>query len=336
MSGTANLETRPKIERGPTLRPIVSRLLGAINDHAKDEGSLKIGVKQYTVEISAWEREIVLEVKERGLVNTTYWGYRLLEALAVQAKGFSDLSRLSEGGLSAEQDERCRQDLVADYALGCALEAELTAVIKALEDADRRGAAKNLSDTRHRLSENLHPMRNVLTDEEAGQANTLAAELFVALDEETLQGAGTATPSGNAPANPVPVLTARPARPTRTAPEAPVEKALSGRHLMLAAVGTVLFVVAAAFLIPMVGSSYDVSQAFQHIPGVRGYVGEPPAATVTISPTEWSLLDRPGRSRLVSSIGAALSKAGYTRATIVTPEKTPVAEWVKNEGAKIL
>lgn len=327
MSNAAVVEAPPRTERGPALRPIVGRLLNAMVQHSGTDGVLKIGVKEYTLEISAWERGVVLEVKELGLANSTYWGYRLLEALALQAKGFADLNRLKNDPLSDEQRERCRRDLVSDYALGKALEAELAAVITALDETDRKGPARNLSSTRQRLAENLGPLGETLTDEERNEAEAMAADYFVAVDEETLSTEAGAQRAAEQQA-------AAAAGPTRTAASSKPE-GITRKHLVLAGVGTFVIAAALTFLIPMLTERYDATEAFRYIPGVRGYAGTPPVASVTVSAEEWKSLNGSARTRLVAAVGAAMQKQGFTSVKVVTPDQKPVAEWVKDQGSKV-
>ncbi len=327
MSNAAVVEAPPRTERGPALRPIVGRLVNAMVQHSGLDGALKIGVKEYTLEVSAWERGVVLEVKEQGLANTTYWGYRLLEALALQAKGFADLNRLKHDPLSDEQRERCRRDLVSDFALGKALEAELEAVIAALDESDRKGPARNLTSTRQRLAENLGPLGEALTDDERSEAEAMAADYFVALDDQTLSTEASAQRSTEQPAATAATGAAGPA------PAQP--EGLKRKHLVLAGLATFVIVAALTFLVPMLTERYDAAQAFRYLPGVRGYSGTPPAASVTVSAEEWKSLTGPGRTRLVAAVGAAMQKEGFTSVKVVTPDQKPVAEWVKDQGSKI-
>ena len=67
MGSTAVLEASPQVERGPALRPIVGRLLKAIVQHPSPDGQLRIGVREFTLDISAWERGIALKSRQRGL-----------------------------------------------------------------------------------------------------------------------------------------------------------------------------------------------------------------------------------------------------------------------------
>lgn len=344
MNSTAVLEAPPQVERGPALRPIVGRLLNAIAQHASPDGKLKIGVREFSLDVSAWERGIAIKARERGLSATSYWGYRLLEALAVQAKGFADLSRLRNDPLSDEQRLRCRQDLVADCALGKALEAELAAVIAALEAGGRRGTARNLTGTRQHLAESLGQLIEVLTDDERQSADALAERVFLEVEEE-LRCTGTVA---TLPTGPQPDPSAPPASdPGRAAassqPRSPVQpaspsppKGLTRKHLVLA--GAITFVVVAAltlFLPALVAQKYDATQAFRYLPGVRGYTGTPPLALVTVSADAWSSLDQPGRTRLAAAVGAAMQKEGFTNVKLLTPDQKPVAEWVKDQGSRV-
>lgn len=349
MNSPAVLEAPPQVDRVATLRPIAGRLLNAIAQHAGPDGKVKIGIREFTLAITPWERGVLLETRERGLAETAYWGSRLLEALAAQAKGLADLSRLRNEPLSAEQRERCRQDLVGDLALGRAIEAELAAVIAALEAADRRGAARNMTPSRQRLAETMSLLAEDLDEAERRTADALAAGLFVAVDEETgCTGVIPAPPSGPQPAAPAAVPDAPTPRAStpRAAPSGrkPAHdraadrprRELTRRHLALA--GALTFVLVAAltlFLPALVAARYDASEAFRYLPGVRGYTGTPPLALVTVSADEWASLDRPGRTRLVLAVGAAMQKEGFTTVKVLTPDQKPVAEWVKDQGSRL-
>ena len=344
MGSTAVLETSPRVERGPALRPIVGRLLNAIAQHASPDGKLKIGVREFTLDISAWERGIAIKSRERGLSAATYWGYRLLEALAVQAKGFSDLSRLRNDPLSDEQRERCRQDLVADCALAKALESELAAVIAALESTGRRGTARNLTGSRQRLAESLGQLLEELTEDERTAADALVERLFLAVDEE-LRCTGTVAtpPTEPQPAPPAPAGPARATASSQPRPQAQLHspsdsrsRGITRKHLILA--GAITFVVVAmlTLLLPMlVAQKYEASQAFRYLPGVRGYTGTPPLALVTVSADQWQALDRPGRTRLTAAVGAAMLKEGFTSVKLLTPDQKLVAEWANNRGSRV-
>jgi hypothetical protein len=340
MGSTAVLEPPPQVERGPVLRPIVGRLLNAIAQHAAPDGKLKIGVREFTLDISPWERGIAIKARERGLSATAYWGYRLLEALAVQAKGFADLSRLRNDPLSDEQRTRCRQDLVADCALGKALEAELAAVIAALEASNRRGTARNLTGSKQHLAESLGLLVEELTDDERQTAEALALRLFNAVEEELLCTGKIATPpTGPEAAPPAPYASGAAPAPDQPQSQArhqagPME--LTRRHLILA--GAITFAVAAllTLLLPLLlTAKYEATQAFRYIPGVRGYTGTPPLAMVTVSAEEWRSLEPPARTRLVAAVGAAMQKEGFTTVKVLTPDQKPVAEWVKDRGSRV-
>ena len=348
MGSSAVLEAPPQVDRASALRPISARLLGAIAQNAGPDGHLKLGVKEFTLSISPWERGVLLETRERGLAETVYWGSRLLEALAVQAKGFADLSRLRNEPLSDEQRTRCRQDLVADLALGRAIEAELAAVIAALEAADRRGAARNMTPSRQRLAETISLLAEDLDESERQMADTLAASLFLEVNDETgctgiipSPVSGSSQPDAE-PSTPPPAphaAAARAAAPTRKAGAGAaqrVDRGLSRRHLVLA--GAITFVAVAAltlFLPALVAGKYDATQAFSYLPGVRGYTGTPPLALVTVSGDAWESLDSPGRTRLVLAIGAAMQKEGFSTVKVLTPDQKPVAEWVKDRGSRL-
>jgi hypothetical protein len=359
MGGPVVLEAAPHIDRNSALRPIAGRLLNAITQHSSPDGRVKIGVKEFTLTITPWERGVLLETRERGLADTVYWGSRLLEALAAQAKGYADLSRLRNEPLSDEQRERCRQDLVADLALGRAIEAELAAVIAALEAADRRGAARNMTPSRQRLAETMCVIAEDLTESERQMADSLAASLFVEVTDETgctgMIPPAPGTPrstdtddphglAGDSAASSSPASAAAPAGPAaastrrRSAGDAShgEQGGLTRRHLLLA--GAITFAVAAALTLvlpALLASRYEPQQAFKYLPGVRGYTGAPPKGTVTVSATEWTSLDPPGRTRLVLGIGAAMKKEGFTAVRIQTPDQKPVAEWAIDQGSRL-
>ncbi|MCU0224009.1 MAG: hypothetical protein MUF27_08045 [Acidobacteria bacterium] len=327
MGSSVVVEAPPQVDRASVLRPITARLMGAITQNAGPDGHLKLGVKEFTLTISPWERGVLLETRERGLAETVYWGSRLLEALAVQAKGFADLSRLRNEPLSDEQRLRCRQDLVADLALGRAIEAELVAVIAALEAADRRGAARNMTPSRQRLAETMSLLAGDLDESERQVAESLAESLFLEVNDETGCTGMIPTPSGPQPSE------AEPVTPAST-PHA--ERGLTRRHLILAGAITFAAVAALTFFLPvLVAGKYDATQAFSYLPGVRGYTGTPPLALVTVSGDTWESLDGPGRTRLVVAIGAAMQKEGFTTVKVLTPDQKPVAEWVKDRGSRL-
>jgi len=342
MEGTAVLEAPIQVERGPALRPIVGRLLNAIAQHPAPDGKLKIGVREFTLDVSPWERGIAIKARERGLSVASYWGYRLLEALAVQAKGFADLSRLRNDPLSDEQRARCRQELVADCAMGKALEAELAAVIAALESSSRRGTARNLTGSKQHLAESLALLVEALTDDERQTADALAERLFIAVDEEIqCTGAVTMRPTGpqEAPAAPSASGTVQNAAPSPAQSRGRHQAEPKGhtrKHLVLAGAITFVVVASLTLLLPMlVAGRYEASQAFRYLPGVRGYTGTPPLAQVTVSAEEWKSLQPPARTRLVAAIGAAMQKEGFTSVKVVTPDQKPVAEWVKDRGSRL-
>lgn len=360
MGSSAVLDAPPQVDRNSALRPIAGRLLNAITQHSGPDGRVKIGVKEFTLTITPWERGVLLETRERGLAETAYWGSRLLEALAVQAKGYADLSRLRNEPLSDEQCERCRQDLVADLALGRAIEAELAAVIAALEAADRRGAARNMTPSRQRLAETMCVIAEDLTESERQMADSLAASLFLEVTDETgctgmlppLPGSpkptdtedhngvasDSAASSSPASAAAAPAGSSAASTRRRSTGEASHREqgGLTRRHLILA--GAITFAVAAALTLvlpALLTSSYEPEQAFKYLPGVRGYTGAPPMGTVTVSATEWTSLDPPGRTRLVLGIGAAMKKEGFTAVKIQTPDQKPVAEWAVDQGSRL-
>lgn len=340
MAGTMEVEGPTRLERGPMLRPMTARLLNALSQQAQQEGSVTIGIKQYSVEVTAWERGAVLELRDRGLRDTTHWSFRLLEALAVQAKGYADLYRLQSGELSDEQKERCRQELVADYGLGRAIENELGAAIEVLDASERKGPAKNLNATRLRLRDSLRQFESVLAEPELQRATQLTAEFFVPLDDLLTRAVSpdsdAAGPSGptQLPASSTSVPASSMTRAGRLASQR-IPQDRSRLHLALIGLGAFLLFSLVTFLILLAGQRYDVEDAFARTPGVRGMTGEPPRATVTVSAETWKGLDRPGRTRLVSAIGAAVRRAGYSSAVIATPDKKAVAEWIDNQGSKV-
>jgi len=104
-------EAPDPVERVRRVRPIVGRCVNAIAQHPAPDGKLKIGVREFTLDVSPGSAGIAIS-QERGLSVASYWGYRLLEALAVQAKGFADLSRLRNDPLSGRAARTLRQELV--------------------------------------------------------------------------------------------------------------------------------------------------------------------------------------------------------------------------------
>lgn len=319
MTGTMEVEIPSRRERGPMLRPFIARLINALSQQAQHEGSVKVGVKQYTVEVSPWELGVVLQLRDQGLRSTNQWSLRLLEALAVQTKGYADLHRLLSESPPGEQAERCRHDLVADVALGRALETELSAAITAFDEAERKGAAKNLVAARHRLSETMTKLEAVLSPAEQEQARQLVPGIVVPLE---------GLPARVERSVPAPVAT------PRAAPRRPA-KDRSRLYLALIGLMTFLLVAALTFLLPVLTQRFDVNQALLKMPGVRGYEGTPPRATVTVAAETWKTLDPSARTRLVSAVGAAVRRAGYSSAVVVTPDRRPVAEWVNNRGSTI-
>lgn len=314
--------------RASALRPIIAQVLQLLRSKAQPEGGIKIAVGPHTIELSSWERAQLAETAANPDAPTE-WAALMLDGVAVQARGLNDLVRLAaiaEG--NNDQRERCMKDLVLDLAIGYALRTEIERLIASLDEAGKRGHAKNLGAFLGRLSQNVDVVRAALSEPDANAALTIAND-YVQSDAAP----DTSAPSAGRTEERATAATATTAEPETTGSATPAKKkGIRTKHVIFASVAMVVLVVGAMVGIPMLTESYSVNDGLRYVRGVQGWSGVPPLATVTVRTESWKQLDGPGQTAMVFAIAAAVKKDGYTRADIVTSEGKVVARWDNTSG----
>ncbi len=317
---TMSCETRTFV-LGPTIRQLVQ----VLRARADQQGILALAVKQYTVEVGAWERSVILEAYNAGTPASIDLAYRLAEAVAVQAKGLNDLVRLTGEPQAPDEQHACtREDLVLDYAMATAIQTELTLAAEDLAAGCHRGQARNLGDVLGRLDRTLHVLREQLRENELNTASCMVPEL-----QTQAPGRSSApTYSGERPESPAP---RRWTSETKARPRRGLSGRLvsSGKQIAVVGVLTALVVVGGMLLWPTLAEKRDLGDGLRFVPGIESYRGAPPALTVRVSPTHWAALDRSGRTAWVWGVVAAASRSGYTKCEFLDPDGAPVAKWAK-------
>lgn len=321
----AEMVLEQRQSRTSALRPIIAQVLQLLRSQAQPEGGIKIAVGPHTIELSSWERAQLAEAAANPECPTE-WASLMLDGVAMQARGLNDLVRLAaiaEG--NTDQRERCMKDLVLDVAIGLALRTEIERLMTSLDEAGKRGHAKNLGAFLGRLEKNIEVVRATLSEPDANSAVTLAAEYLPQDYSEPSAPAASRSEETNAPA------ASEPEAQGSTAP-AKRKKGIRTKHAVYASLVTVALVVGAMVGIPMLTESYSVNDGLRYVRGVQGWSGVPPLATVTVRADSWKQLDGPGRTAMVFAIAAAVKKDGYSRADVVTPDGQVVARWDRVNG----
>ncbi len=317
---TMSCETRTFV-LGPTIRQLVQ----VMRARADQQGILALAVKQYTVEVGAWERSVILEGYNAGTPASIDLAYRLAEAVAVQARGLNDLVRLTGEPQPSDEQHACtREDLVLDYAMGTAIHTELTLAADDLAASGHRGQARNLGDVLGRLDRTLHILREQLRENELNTASLMVDEL-----RTQAEGRPSGSPSrGEIPESPAPGHWT-PEPKTRQRRGMSGRLASSGKQIAVVGVLTALVVVGGILLWPTLMEKRDLGYGLRFVPGIESYRGAPPALTVRVSPTHWAALDRSGRTAWVWGVVAAASRSGYTKCEFLDTDGATVAKWAK-------
>lgn len=318
----------PAVERGPALRPIMAQVREVLRHQAGGGGTVKFAIKQHVLEVNPWEIAQLQDILTGRPVEEGSYQHRLLEAIAVQAKGLNDLGRLrGEEPLSEDQESRFRQDLVSDLALAQAIYLELEKTVESLSEAGKAGMAKNQSDFNRKMAQTLGILRGPLDSAEVAMAGHLASRLE---------------------SGPVGVLATQVSRSgelENTAPRASgvageeppgKGKALGRKHMVIAGLLTVVLVVGAFYLIPALTQKYDIGQGLRFVQGVEKYLGSPPNIVVTVKPDFWEGVNSGRRDGMILGVAAAVEREGYTQADFILPTGKRVARWTKDQGIKRL
>lgn len=319
----ATRETRT-IVLEPTIRQMVQVLRGQTDQ----VGALRLAVKQFTVEVSAWERSLILEAYDAGSPTSVDLAFRLAEAVAVQAKGLNDLVRLAGEPPAPDEPRTCsRDDLVMDYAIGSAIHAEFAQSIEEMDAGGRRGPARNLLEVDGRLARNLQIIRDGLHEDEINTAGVMASEM---------QGLATGKAAATAPradsmerGGPA---TGRTADGLADHRPKGLRRLVNSRVKQLAAAGVItgLIVACVMLLWPALTEKKDLESGLRYVSGIESYTGAPPALTVRVSSIHWDSLDQAGRMAWVWGVVVAAERSGFSRAEILTPDGKTVAKWAKN------
>lgn len=331
MADTAAVEG-PRLERGEALKPVIAMIRQLLRKQAAQPGVIKFAIKQYTVEVTAWERSQLEPVLGGETLSPNSYLYRMLEGVAVQAKALKDLQEIEAAQeWTDEQRSTARRNLAFLFALALAIQEELDRTVEEVVAGGRRALGKNLSEFTQRMAQKLQPVRDGLTEEEIRSAEETARSLFSGACETEATGPVPGQPERPAKPEPAPGETVEEKRPR---PEPKKSKIQANRGLIIAGVLTFVLVFVAIFLAIYLDlfASKDISEGLRFVQGVRNYSGQVPNLTVTLDPDQWKSYDRGQRTMRLLEIKAAAEKGDYTQAEIRTPDGKVVARWTKENG----
>jgi len=322
-------ETTLTIDRDALLRPVLAQIEPLLVKARESEHAVRLRIEPHAVEVSPWERDVVLDVLagERTETNTT--PYRVVEAIAWQVRVLGDLQRLAKK--SAEERDTVRGDLYRDAVLGTAIYQELQQIVGALVVSGKRDAVQPLSQLQNKVNRALKLVRQELPPELANGLRDAAASLVSVPDEARLE----------APPEPKPRRRRRPAE----AQEQPADVTIRVHrpaakdggpglaHVVLLVLGTALLVGGLVFALTGKPRQVEPTDLAMQ-PGIVSVAGEAPAFEVTVDPLAWRGMDEGARTRLVFSVASVIKKKGYTTARFVLPDGRVVAEWEKGKRVR--
>ncbi len=314
----------PTIDRGALLRPVLAQVEPLLAKARETDRPIRLRIEPHAVEVSPWERDIVLGALEAGgeVTNTTPW--KVVEAVAWQVRALGDLQRY--GKKAPGEREALRDELVRDAILGTAIYQELQQIVGALVVSGQKDAVAPLSQLQNKVNRTLKLVRQELPPEVVQALREAAAALVTIPEEARLEP----------PAEPPkPRRRRRPATEEREAiPDVTIRVHEPARrregpglvHAVLAVLGTAILVGGLVFA--LTGKARKVEPAdLATRPGIISVAGEAPSFEVTVDPRHWQGLDEGARTRLVFAVASVIRRQGYTTARFVLPSGKVVAEW---------
>ena len=322
-------ETTPTIDRDALLRPVLAQVEPLLVKARGTDHAVRLRIEPHAVEVSPWERDVVLDVLAGEQTETNTTPFKVVEAVAWQVRALGDLQRLAKK--SAEEREAVRGDLYRDAVLGTAIYQELQQIVGALVVSGKKDAVQPLSQLQNKVNRALKLVRQELPAELTAGLREAAASLVSVPDEARLE----------APPEPKPRRRRRPAEAQEQAADVTIRvhqpTSRNGgpglAHVVFVVLGTAILVGGLVFALTGRARQVEPTDLAMQ-PGVVSVSGEAPAFEVTVDPRAWQGMDEGARTRLVFSVASVIKRQGYTTARFVLPDGKVVAEWEKGKRVR--
>jgi hypothetical protein len=313
-------------KRDALLRPYLNRLAG-LEQHRDAEGlATTIHVGARTIRIDAWEREQILEH-----LNTTGSGER--EALLAEGVAFQTRTLVDLGSAEPDPDS---PDLLLDAALGLKMMEETQSAINQMVLSGQIEDARQLTRFRNKIGSVLQDLKQAI-----GEQHTVEA---AAIAEIT-------------PAEPPPIpMNRTPSHREETTDDVvsdlvkSVEKAADARNTVRSVrrskarpvVWALTVILVAVGAVSMITQDQPVLLEplqpvdFAATPEITYAQCIPPSILTRVEFRVWQKLGDEGRYRLAENVSRIASVAGYSGVQISDYQGTVLAQWLRNEGIRIL
>ncbi len=322
-------EAMPAIDRDALLRPVLAQVEQLLAKARGSDRAVRLRIEPHAIEVSPWERDVVLEALAGETTETNTTPFKVVEAVAWQVRALGDLQRLAKKP-DGERDA-VRNDLYRDAVLGTAIYQELQQIVGALVVSGKKDVVQPLSQLQNKVNRALKLVRQELPPELVAGLREAAVSLVSVPDEARLE----------APPEPKPRRRRRPAE----APDPPSDVTIrvhrpTGKgtgpglaHVVFVVLGTAILVGGLVFALTGRARRVEPTDLAMQ-PGVVSVGGEAPAFEVTVDPRAWQGMDEGARTRLVFSIASVIKRQGYTTARFVLPDGRVVAEWEQGKRVR--
>jgi len=313
-------------KRDALLRPYLNRLTG-LEQHREAEGqATTIHVGARAIRIDAWEREQILEHLVGG-------GSGDQQALLAEGVAFQTRTLVDLGGDGKDRDST---DLLLDTALGLKMMEETQSAINQMVLSGQIEDARQLTRFRNKIGTVLQDLKLAIGEQHTIEAAAIAGIEPVKAPPTTVKRTPppreeTTDDVVNDLARAVRQTTdaRKTVRPARRSKARPVVWALT---LILVAVGAVSLITQdkPVLLEPLQPVDFAVTPEITYAQCV------PPSILTRVDFRVWQGLGDEGRYRLAENASRIASVAGYTGVQISDYKGTVLAQWLRDEGIRIL
>ncbi len=319
-------------KRAALLRPYMDRL-GGLERHRDAEGkatTIHVGARSFRID--PWERERILA--HLGEDEAGSWESLLVEGAALQTRTLVDLD-------SAEPDTDASQ-LVLDTAIGLKMMEDAQGVINRMILSGQMEEARQLTRFRNKIGQVLQDLKQAIGENQVAEAEAIAGiQPAQRLPEET------ELPGSDEPASTEDVTSgvlndladnleqaasAGAVDPTRAPRRSKARPAVWALTVSLVALGAVSLLTREA---PTVIEPLQ-PVAFTATPEITYAQCVPPSILARVDNRAWLEMGDEGRYRLVENASRIASVAGYTGVLLSDNQGTVLAQWLRDEGIRIL
>lgn len=323
------------IDRQSTLAPFLERLEG------------EPPPLHPSIALDKWEQSALDDALSAN-GNGKRYSALLIEGVAFQTKYYSELDEQeTEEFTSADSREKTREDLVVNAAIGLALMDEMQRVVDTMVLSGSMGEAKKLTGFRNKLSQIVHEIKARVGAEGYDEAEELsrgmvsppeaakkaAAPVEIDSDEACAVRPGALVEKDEGPPKPIKLN-----RNAHVRLGKPVEEQQSHFKKLL----VVFAVSVAAWMILVMPGALETPLPELTAPELPPFEAvlevdaRPPSLFIVVSGKRWNGMASDRRLQWVEQIGETASASGYTGIHVRTDRGTPVAQWLKEKGARLV